>query len=554
MPQTSSKLSADQVGAADAVMRLGVHEIEPWIKALPLADVGVTYHRVSAALSQLNDGDSTSEERFAALELFRDTIQYLSEGLKHHFVGASFPLTLKARGIANQLYELHLEMARGYQNIADELLELTALRRDFTMLATSLHRSLYYLNQGLLTHYQVYEPSNSECWRRIHLSYEAAERKGVQSSTVKDRYRQNKQSTTIEDQYKQILLLALANPYRHSQADMTGIYLLLEHWTPLCQFHPANHFDELQHACVVDLAGDEPPSYIAYSTVPLSATCRMLDTSALIQSLRNSMPRNPGEAPDQLAESGVPQTTIRWRDLLHSLITAWGMTTKRRFSRLQPKTTDIGISLGLSAIHQLIDRVVDPLPASEAAGIDERPAASRFRNDTSIGTATGAENSGTYLCEVINESAEGSRLKWHNTDKGKIRIGELVAIHHPHESGEMPGIATIRWLKTIGRHAVEFGIQLLSPDAIPITIRLYSGKDQESGHDYLKGLYIPEFKANRQPASLILPAFLYHTDDIVSLMMDDQEHCLRLVKTIETTQGFSRFHFAALTTPHNAHH
>lgn len=553
MPQTSSKLSADQAGTADAVMRLGVHEVEAWIKALPLADVGETYHRVSGTLAQLNDNDSTSEERFAALELFRDTIQYLSEGLKHHFVGASFPLTLKSRGIANQLYELHLEMARGYQNIADELLELTALRRDFTMLATSLHRSLYYLNQGLLIRYQVYEPNTSECWRRIHRSYAAAERKGLQSSTVKDRYRLNKQSTTIEDQYKQILLLALANPYRHSQTDMTWIYLLLERWTPLCQFHPANHFDERQSACVVDLAGDEAPSYIAYSTVPLSATCRMLDTSALIQSLRNSLPRNPDEAPDQLAESGAPQTTIRWRDLLHSLITAWGMTTKRRFSRLQPKTTDIGVSLGLSAIHQLIDHV-DPMPTSEAAGIVERPAAPGSRNNASIGAAAGSGNSDTYLCEVINESAEGSRLRWHNTNKGKIRVGELVAIHHPHESGEIPGIATIRWLKTIGRHVVEFGIQLLSPDAIPITIRLYSEKDQDSGHDYLKGLYIPEFNATRQPASLILPAFLYHTNDIVSLMMDDQEHCLRLVKTIETTQGFSRFHFSALTTPHNAHH
>jgi len=553
MPQTTSKSSADHAGAAGAGMGLGVHEIEPWIKALPLADVGETYHRVSGALSQLNNGDLPGEERFAALELFRGTLQYLSEGLKHHFVGAALPLTLKARGIADQLYALHLEMAGGYQSIADELLELTALRRDFTMLATSLHRSLYYLNQGLLIHYQVYEPNNSECWRRLHRSYEAAERKGIQASIVKDQYRQNKQSTTIEDQYKQILLLALANPYRHSPADMTWIHLLLERWTPLCHFHPANEFDDLQHACVVDLAGDQPPSHIAYSTVPLSATYRVLDTSTLIQSLRNSILQNPDGAPDQPSKSGMPQSTIRWRTLVRSLITAWGMTTKRRFSRLPPQTSSIGINLGLSAIHRLIDNV-DPVPAGETQGDGEWPQAPGFRHAGPIGDANNTEDSGTFLCDVINESAEGSRLRWHNTDKGKIRIGELVAVHHPHESGEMPGIATIRWLKTLGRHSVEFGVQLLSPDAIPITIRLYDGKDQESGHDYLKGLYIPEFKATRQPASLILPAFLYHANDIVSLMMDDQEHCLRLVKAIETTQGYSRFLFAALSSSHGAHH
>jgi hypothetical protein len=553
MPQSTSKSSVDQAGTAGAAMRLEIHEVEPWIKALPLADVGATYHRVSAALSQLNNGDLPSEERFAALELFRGTIQYLSEGLKHHFVGASFPLALKARGIATQLYALHLEMAGGYQSIADELLELTALRRDFTMLATSLHRSLYYLNQGLLIHYQIYEPDNSECWRRIHRGYEAAERKGVQASIVKDPYRQNKQSTTIEDQYKQILLLALANPYRHSQADMTRIHLLLEHWTALCHFHPTDAFDEQQHACFVDLAGDEPPGYIAYSSVPLSATCRILDTSALIQTLRNSIARIPDAPPDHPSKSGTPQTTIRWRDLVQSLISAWGMITKRRFSRLPPKMPAIGINLGLSAIHQLIGNV-DPMPSGETGGGDQWPEAPGIRNADAIGSVNNTEDSGAFLCEVINESAGGSRLRWHNTNKGKIRIGELVAVHHPHESGEMPGIATIRWLKTISKHTVEFGVQLLSPDAIPINIRLYDGKNQESGHDYLKGLYIPEFKATRQPASLILPAFLYHADDIVSLMMDDQEHCLRLVKTIETTQGYSRFLFAALDTSDKAHH
>ena len=208
---------------------------------------------------------------------------------------------------------------------------------------------------------------------------------------------------------------------------------------------------------------------------------------------------------------------------------------------MQPETTSIGISLGLSAVHRLIDSM-DSAADGDGGSLPLRPTVTNGGKRR----LTGADGSGPYSCEVINESADGSRLRWRDANNGKIRIGELIAIRHLHESGEIPGIAVVRWLKITNNRTVEFGIQLLSPDALPITIRHYNGKDQETGHDYLKGLFVPEFKAARQPASLILPAFLYHADDIVSLVMDNQEHCLQLVKPVETTPGFSRFLFASM--------
>jgi hypothetical protein len=522
-------------------MRLQTHEVESWIKALPLADVSETRHRVSISLVNLIASDLPGQERYAALELFRSPIHYLSEALQHHFVGASFPLTLKARGTADQLSELHMTMAEGYQSVADDLLDLNTVRQDFTMLATSLHRSLYYLGQALLTSYQLYETYSADCWRRIHRIYEAAERKGVHSSTVHDPYRRHRQSTSIAEQYKQILLLALTNPYRYSQNDIRSIYSLLEYWTPRCRLLPAVHVEALQFACRVDLASDEPPSSIAYGALPHPATCRLLDTSALIQSLQDSLPPSGNEASNQASETQPPQTTIRWKDLLHSLATAWGPTAKRRYSRTHAETTDIAVSLGLSTIHPLIDEP-NSMSAMQSSGTGRR-----------FPTSTVIDDCDSFMCEVMDESAGGSRLKWRNINKGKIRVGELIALRQTRAPGEMPGIAAIRWLKNTSKHTVEFGIQMISPDAFPITVRHYNANDQESDHDYLKGLYIPEFKALRQPASLILPAFLYRADDVISLVMDHQEHCLQLVKAIEATQGFSRFYFSSLATSRDHH-
>ena len=412
------------------------------------------------------------------------------------------------------------------------------------MLATSLHRVLYYLGQRLLTAYQLYEPCGAGYWSRIHLIYDAAESKGVQASVVKDPYRRGKQETTVENQFKQILLLALANPYRYPQADMAGIHTLLEQWAPLCHFQPTDRFDELQHACLVDLASDEGPCYITYSSTPHATTCRLLETSGLIQSLQNSIAADVDERSNQVSATGTEQTSTRGKKLLRSLISAWGSTTKRRFSRMQSETKTSRICLGLSTVHRLIENL-DSIP-NVVGDTPSPPESTLVRRYGATGRVHKSNNDGPYECEVINESADGSLLRWHNANNGKIRVGELIAIRRTDESGELSGIAVIRWLKNTGKRTVEFGIQLLSPDAFPVTIRHYNSNDGQSGYDYLKGLFIPELMAARQPASLILPAFLYRADDLVSLMMDSQEHCLQLVKAVETTPGYSRFLFTSM--------
>jgi len=534
------------------VVHLRTPELEAWIEALPLADAGETYQRIMISLSKLNDSDLPAQERFAALELFRGPARYLCDALKHHFVGAALPLSHRARGVAAQLNELNMEIARGYQNICDEMLELNNFRQDFTMLATSLHRALYYLGQRLLTGYQVYEPCVAGCWRQIHLLYEAAEQKGVQASEVKDPNRRGMPETTVEDQYKQMLLLALANPYRYPQTDMSRIYALAERWASLCRFHAADYLDELQCACVVDLASDAGPCHLAYSATPFPATYRLMETSSLVRALRNSLPDGGDALAHRKPETATDRKSNHIQALLHSLVSAWSLNTKRKYSRNRPETNTTGICLGLTAVHRFIDH---PESGTHTDNDDatSSSAGTRAGNDGASRGANKRNGEGPYVCEIINESADGLLLRWHNADNGKIRVGELTAISRPDESGEMRGIAVIRWLKNTDRHTLEFGIQLLSPDAIPIAIRHYHAKDQKADHEYLKGLFIPEFKAAGQPASLIIPAFLYHADDVVSLVLDHQEHCLQLAKAIDATPGFSRFLFASMAVPQGQH-
>ena len=545
MPQTLTDfpepLLGDPSGSPSALIR----EIESWIAGLPLANVDETHHLVVAALTKINDADLPPQDHFKMLELFRRSTQYLSDALKHHLLGASFPLTLKSRKVVAQLCDLHLAMAKGYQEIINELLGLNSHRQDFALLATCLHRALFYLGQELLAAYQVYEAGTPGRWHTIHRLYDAAERKGVQLSAVKDPYRQVKQDTTIEEQYKQILLLALANPFRHSPPDIALIYRLLEQWVPQCRIHSSDHFDESPHIGVVDLEGDEPPVHLAYRAIPQHTAYRILDVGDLVNSLENLVSQSLAESPEELLSPRGPRTPRLGKQLLQSLITTWRAAPGRRFSRSQRDLDEVEVSFGLNANHHMLGKHISMANNHSSAGI-RLPFA---RKDTFPAKSEGDVL--RYFCAVVNESAGGSCLKWSGDGGGKIRVGELIAFRHIHQPGNAWSLAVIRWLKNGNNHAVEFGIQLLSPDAMPISLRLENAKGAEVEHDYLKGFYLPELKATRQPASLIVPSLLYRVNDVVTLMMNHQEHNLRLTRATDSTPIFSRFQFVPLAITQN---
>ena len=494
----------------------------------------------------MNTKEIAPQQRFKVLELFRGPIQYLSDALKRHFVGASFPLSVKANRAASLLYGLHQETTKGYQCITDELLSVDNLRQDFVLLTASLHRALYYHGESLLTTYQVYRPVARGLWSNIHQTYQAAERKGLQASTVKDPHQPRNRETTIEAQYKQILLLAMANPNHLPQADIALVYAHLAHWATQCRLYPAVHFDEPRSDSIVNLESDSPPSYVEYCRDPQYSACRLLDTSGLIHVLRRLLPQSTPEIPKPSPESGGQWTPELRKELLLNLIKAWGATSKRGFSRSKGDLETVELVFGLSTSHHILNDL-SPM-AGETAGTisfnqrqasrsDGKGAASKSRSTANIAMV--------YHCEILNESADGACLKWKNADVSKVRVGELLTIRRNPNDKHLHGIAVVRWLKTLNDNTVEFGIQLIVPEAVPAAIRHYDEEDSE--REYLKILYLPELKAIRQPASLIVPAFLYRADDIVSLKMDQDEHHLQLEKVIESNPIFSRFQFSTVT-------
>lgn len=511
--------------------------LEEWITTLPKANVGETRRLVSHALIEIQAMPLPAQQRFKALEPFRGVAKYLGESLKTQLAGVSFPLPSNLMQVAEALRDLHSQLAKGYMLITDELLVLDSLRQDFDLLTTSMQRALYYLGQGLLTGYQVYQPAASKQWHDIHRLYQAAERKGLQFSTVKDNEIHSGGITTVDTEYKRILLLALAEPNRLNQADMPILYGMLNHWAQKCRFVTDMPADKSRMLFAIDLGKDTAPTRLHHDLAAANMNVRLLDTTGLIISLRGLL---PPEMPTDLKK----YSTASWNQLVKQLAASWGMTARRRYSRYTAASPTTEIVFGLSACNQLLSSGDSAARENEYVRFGRSMPSLRNKPVARHGTAI-INGVIAYTSDVVNEGAGGSYLKWMHPDPNKMRIGEIVALRNTRHDDHPWCVAIIRWIKTLHSRGMEYGVQLLGPDAFPVTVR--SCEDDESGPDVSKCLFLPSIKSVGQPASLVVPTLLYRADDTVTVKWADREHQMKLGKVLDVTPIYSRFQCTALT-------
>jgi hypothetical protein len=211
--------------------------VKKWIDALPMANIGETTKLLFEALSDLNHQDIPVQQRFKTLELLRKPVHFVNERMKKHFVGHPLPLDPKNLKIAHLSREMSHALATGYKVLVMEQIAGIG-RKDKKLLITAIHRAIKLLTSVLLKAYQVYEPYPDCVWLEIHSLYRYAEDNRLHNSKVSDDYRLERNPSSIADTYKQILLLALACPYRLRHGEVEGIYLALEDWAAFCTLQP----------------------------------------------------------------------------------------------------------------------------------------------------------------------------------------------------------------------------------------------------------------------------------------------------------------------------
>jgi len=564
-------------------------QVEAWIASLPMANIGESARHIYAALREINRLSISEHDRYKSMELLRKPVYQITEVLKTHYINQNLPLSPKNQKIAELAIQLNSEMAIGYKAIIQGKLSKTFSRLNNKTLGICLHRAIHYLSNVLLCAYQIYIQHPENVWLQVHHLYLYAENHQLHVTLIKDHATPDVVlDSTISDIYKQILLLALAGPYRLRQHVTEAVYKALETWGGNAHIHPYGDILDDSYVFNINMNSDAAPGYFRDSGTVDPIFCRTIDTSELAQAMSNSM---------LTGDNGV--TTIS-PDVQKRLLVTWGGKSHRTFPRTS-KNNEIAITLGLSATHHYIDEVIRPLLKDPTTSCPTATDALQSDNPVSIGDIddfvlderahytstpvfgisnlddhtpdiwdpdfTFRANNPTYTlepkgdeiqdktslyahaplpCKGVNESAGGYCLLGYlayEKDSQKVQVGELVGIRdNIATSSTQLSIGIIRRIKN-WKNGLELGIQKLAPCAD--TIALSSIAKDDTAEKYQRSLILPRLSGIDQPATLITHAW-HQTDD--QLIANTHGRCtlIKLTKQLESTGVFSQFEFTVL--------
>ncbi len=550
--------------------------VEAWIAQLPMGNVGETARLVFSALHESNRLRISWQDRYRMLEALRPAVAFISQALHKRFLGLAMPLPPKTQRIAALATELYNEMALGYKAAIEDMLAANVLFRDKRALCIMLHRALRYLNQVLLTTYQVYSPQPHDTWSDIHRLYRYAEEKKLQQTSVTDKEQALLAKSSIATVYKQALLLALATPYRLRQGEVTVIYSALELWSHLAQIQP---FDaNARHDApifVAHLSSNSEPSHVSFSHFDCAdGECRIVNLERLLLTVQDEQGQ---------AERGVT-TELKQRlgkgisvDLLRRLSLTWGVPPKRGFYR-NAHSAQVEVVVGMTAVHRALGLVTAlrsmtssvPLANAGPEGLFSKTSTFASRSVASVSDKKEdvwelfkkAPSPRTpskeppksepktpplqmQTWDIRDESAGGYRIARHGDDTLGVQVGDLIGVRlltDTHDGDWTIGV--VRWIRHGDAMELEMGIQNMATRARPAAARMR----QPNGHltEYQRVIGLPERKEPERSQTLLTPPVMFAVGNTILVQFDGGGHSLMLTGLLENTGSFAQFTFEDL--------
>ncbi len=557
--------------------------VDEWLDSLPRGNVGETARRLFETMVTANRYKYAYQHRQHFLDASRETVAYVTDAMKRHFVGINSPLPAKNQKIAAATREIHQAMAVGYMICIENFLSHSLFFSDTKLLATLIQRAMNAFGRVLLTCYQTYTPYPSGIWSDLHRLYSAAEQHKVLTVSLVDEQNVHAVKTNILGEYMRLIILALASPYRLRHGEVGKVYTVLERWVHKTRLTtPDKDSSKVATKFGVNLASDEPPRSLSLTTETCSSEfCRILDTTSLSNAIRKDLKHGfkTGETTITSLDMSRPDLS---HDLMKRLLIAWCIVPKRSFPRTQ-KQEHVQVVLGLTTIHQIIisgskkkaDQEIFEKAAHYNAGHakssvnDAKPDVWEmiyFPTDVegfdTLEEQFSKENNGktnpakkpeqqpeTWM--ILNEGARGYCLQTIGQTASRVQVGELIGVRRStRESTWKWGVGVIRWLRNNPAEGLMLGIEMLTPDAAAIGLRAVTN----AKHDYQRTLMLPELPAMNQPTSLITPSVPYRVGQQLVINLLGQEILIKLSKQVLNTGLFAQFMFDIMEQQAAVHH
>ncbi|MCG8429402.1 MAG: hypothetical protein MI754_18775 [Chromatiales bacterium] len=555
-----------------------------WVDDLPVGNVGLTARAIYDKLYALNRMDLSPMERFRALEMMLEPLQFVLQSLSKDIVWGPFPLSKRSTLVAELINKLHVLMIQGYKIVLDQLhndsLAGKVLRKSIR--AEALHRVFYFLGKDHLGAYQIYQNPKPHAWRELHGLYHYAIESKLQNKLLENEEPGEIKKSTVTDLYKQILLLSCAGPYQLQPGEIGKVHQALLRWVSKARLISLTRARPDDGIFLIDATADHPPrtrSVLGGETIRIGW---VLDASGLASKLNDE--RQALLAKKQVGEQKALNNPKSMNaDLLDKLMSHWGVESQRADERLV-MGGQVTVACGMGSLYSLLggseipemaapnyeaieglgERAVSHEPVSRARlAADEYLVESgdelkQFMQQQVAGRVpdyraqamdrqTGVQSQiidesdddakGVCLqrCNVQDRSVNGYRLSWRGDNDIRAHIGELVGVRRDDGNGDFQ-VGVIRWFKLHEKSAVEFGIELFPGKMSPVIIRR---KVVEGGIENWRGF----LHRAQQYETLFVPLFYTSAEDQLYMGTQFGDEPISLGRSLEGSASFVRFEF-----------
>ncbi len=549
-------------------------QTESWIHRLPLVNIGETARLVYQRVAQSNRLEMLPDQRLQIAELLTPSIEYVGRNLKRHYFDVSFPLPERQRKIAHLVRELFAELATAYKIVVADIVNLRGRRTDKKLLATAIQRAIGFQTQAFYQATLVYEAFEGSFWSDIHLLYALAEDRGIEKTAIKDSVHGGVKARVV-DLYKQALLFSITSPFNHRQEEIERLYDHLEQWSRLVRVEAPGPASDHAGLFVDRLSSTEGPLHIDLQTKELSGRCRLVDVKGVLEwvqhQLKTMKPEESRRLP--LGRRGLSRHTLEQLvDSLHS-------AAKRQFTRTR-LNFELSTVIGLKSLHLALATTPDGPGAAgggnsaerryipedwlsgsvdnaalyamnaekaEAAKGDAKRGAkisrAAFRSDDAPSWAAQRFDEGAVrniACKTVNESTGGYCIQWPAAYGHLVKVGELIGIQSPTDPKQYAA-GVIRWIRN-QEDGLQVGIETIARASRAALVRR---ANQEAGVERTEaGVILQGIHPAEDPASLVVPPYLFGVDETVWVASEHGEHAAELTELIEQTGAFCRFGFA----------
>jgi cyclic-di-GMP-binding protein len=438
--------------------------VRDWVSALPLANRAETSRLLLDVLQRVNGMKIDPAQRVVVLEALRQPVADLLGFIEQQVLGSSFPLPANKQGFGQRMQIFHAELATGYRIAVVEQCapsgSVPFLRGKRVALA--LQRAIYHHGAALAACYLLYLKPVPGSWAPLHLLARFADDTGLADKDVSDPLLSV--TTDASALYRQALLLAVCNPYRFPQREQLEIRAAALDLAALCRIGRTSSADGF----LLPEDEDRGPGYLPSERSDSTDSGWRFDVS----SLREKIERQLGEGAREVILSVPGRRSARLAaELASRCLGAWGSVAERTHQRLAAGH-QLDSIIGLSALHfflagekdfETFMRQVHGVGAILAAG------------ESAAWAGGGAEHSrpGVFRARVMDQSLGGYQLAWDRDHAVRARVGEMVGLAVPAESGEERDwmLAIIRWLRYEPEGGLEAGVELLARRARAVGLR-----------------------------------------------------------------------------------